>query len=107
MKARTTARTIEARLPQPAAVATAIPTTSPRAHAIRQCVVADSAARLRSSSACACKALDGVQELLALPCGCGRIARGEGVGDTVVDMVVEHPESQALERSVHRSDLRE
>src|SRR5512134_3301516 len=51
--------------------------------------------------------MHGLEELLALRLRLGRIARGERTRDAVVDVVVEDLEGQALERRVHRGDLRE
>src|SRR6266576_5056072 len=107
MNARTIASTICTALPQPKIVATAMPRTSPMAQPIRQCVVAESAARLRSASACACKALNGGEELLALLRRGLGVAGGKRVRDAVVHVVVEHLEREALEGGVHRPDLRE
>src|SRR5207249_999963 len=98
---------IETRLRQPKAVATAIPTTSPIAQPVRQCVVAESAARLRFDSAGACKAVDRVEQFLALLQRRFRIPGRESVGDTVVDVTVEHLEGEILERGVHGRDLSE
>src|SRR4029078_9614292 len=97
----------EATFPQPAAVAITMPRISPIAQPMRQCVVAEKAARFRSCSACACKALDCFHELLALRGRFLRVPRGERIRHAVVHMVVQHPERQALERGVHRCDLGE
>src|ERR671939_406586 len=96
----------EARSPQPSAVAIAIPTTSPMTQPVRQCVVAESAARLRSCSACACKALHRLEQLAALLARDLLVTRGDRVGDAVVDVLVQHLEGEALERGVHSGDLR-
>src|SRR5919201_4342365 len=107
MNASTTAKTICTALPQLKAVATAIPTTSPIAQPVRQCVVAETAARLSSCSACACKTLDCGEQLLTLTGRLLGVARGERVGDAVVDVVVEEFESETLERRADRRDLRQ
>src|SRR5947208_1359708 len=70
-------------------------------------MAAEQAARFRSSSTCACKTLDGLHELLALGGRFHGISRSERVGHTVVDVIVEDLEGQALERRVHSCDLRE
>src|SRR5262245_23107641 len=51
--------------------------------------------------------MHGVEELLALRLGLGRVARGERTRDAVIDVVVEDLEGQALERGVDGGDLRE
>src|SRR5712691_2476639 len=94
--AKPIARTIETRFPQPAIVAIAIPSTSPIAQPVRQCVVAETAARFRSCSACACKALDSLHELLALGGRLLRISRGERVRHAVVHVIVEYLEGETL-----------
>ena len=53
------------------------------------------------------EAVHGIEELLALRLRFGGIARRERTRDAVVHVVVEDLESEALERRVHRSDLRE
>ena len=53
------------------------------------------------------EAVHGLEELLALRLRFRRIAGGERAGDAVVHVVVEDPEGEALERRVHRGDLRE
>ena len=51
--------------------------------------------------------MDGLEELLALlPRGLG-IAGGERAGDTVLHVVVEDPEGEALERGRRGRDLRQ
>src|SRR6185295_3235306 len=98
---------MEAAFPQPAAVAITMPRISPIAQPMRQCVVAEKAARFRSCSACACKALDRFHQLLAL---CGRllrVPRGERIRHAVIHMVVQHSERKTFERGVHRRDLSE
>src|SRR5215212_11415539 len=84
-----------------------MPATSPAAQPIRQCVVAERAARPRLCSACPCKALNGVQQLAALLGSLCRIAGCQRVRDAVVHVVVEELEREALERRVHGGDLRE
>src|SRR4029453_11138490 len=102
-----TASAICATVPQPRAVAIAMPTTSPITQPIRQCVVAEKAARLTFCSAGACKPLNGFQQFPTLLRRLFRVTGGEGVGDTVIDVIVEELEGQALEGSVHRGDLSE
>src|SRR6476620_10767063 len=84
-----------------------MPRISPIAQPVRQCVVAERAARFRSCSACACKALDRFHELLALRGRLFRISRSECVRHAVVHVVVEHLERQTLECGVYGCDLGE
>src|SRR2546429_1128157 len=95
------------RFPQPAAVEITMPRISPIAHPVRQCVVAEKAARFRSCSTCACKTLDRFHELLALGGRFLWISRGERVRHAVIHVIVEDLEGKALERRVHSCDLRE
>src|SRR5215213_3679358 len=84
-----------------------MPTTSPITQPVKQCTVAVKAARFRSWSACACKALHRGEQLAAFLRGLLRIARRQRVGDAVVDVFVQELEGEALERGVHGGDLRE
>src|SRR6266536_756289 len=96
-----------ARFPQPSAVETAMPTTSPTAQPVRQCVVAEKAARPRSGSACACKAVHRLEQLTALRAGRLLVSRGKRFRNAMIHVVVEHLEGEIFESRVDGGNLGE
>src|SRR4051812_9618063 len=93
--------TIDAASPQPSAVASARPETSPIAHPVRQCNVAEIAVRLRLSTPH--QPADGGHQLF----GALLLAALGVADDAMPGVVVEQAERHLVERRLHGRDLGE